>query len=513
MAKPLIEMRDIVKRFPGVIANQQVNLDIYAGEIHALLGENGSGKSTLMSILAGLYKPDAGSITVNGVEKKFNSPRDAIASGIGMVHQHFKLVNPFTVTENIILGEQNGALLLTADKLKAKITSFSAKYGLEVKPNAIVGNLSVGEKQRVEILRMLYQGSQVLIMDEPTAVLTPQETCELFSNLRKMADDGCAVIFITHKLNEIMELADRVTVLRGGKVTGTLLRERLNSRELVRLMVGRDVDSQYARETVDQGKVVLSLEKVHAWNDMGRPGLRGISLTIREGEILGLAGVSGNGQRELAEIITGLRRVARGQVRLYEETVTNLSPADIISRGVSYVPEDRLGMGLVPDLNAVENLLLKSYQQPENSGRWLLNSQTIEEKAARLIKKYQIKLASLNQPVRLLSGGNLQRLLLAREISEHPRLIVVMYPARGLDVGATEAVHNLLLDLKAEGTAILLISEDLEEILKLADRVGVLFNGQLVGNFPVDEADIDKIGMLMAGSLGEGGNAHGSCAV
>lgn len=500
MAKPIIEMRGICKRFPGVLANDNIDLDIYPGEIHALLGENGSGKSTLMSILSGLYKPDAGRIALNGEEKRFRSPRESISHGIGMVHQHFKLVEPFTVAENIAMSERHGSFLLSTEKMTAEIAALGAKYGLEIKPEAKVWQLSVGEKQRVEIVRMLYHGSQVLILDEPTAVLTPQEAAELFRTLRRMAADGCAIVFITHKLNEVYELADRVTVLRNGRVTGVLGRGQYDTKKLVWMMVGRDVVSQYQRDAVPEGKVVLEVEGAVAFNDMGMYGLKDLSLAVREGEILGIAGVAGNGQRELAEAITGLRRVADGNVRLYGEDVTNSRPAEMIARGVSYVPEDRLGMGLVPGLNVVENLLLKSYQQPEFSGRWLLNGKAIQERAAKLVAEYKVKVTSLEAPVRMLSGGHLQRLLLAREIAEKPRLMVVVYPARGLDVGATEAVHRLLLDLKAEKTAILLISEDLDEIMKLADRVGVLYGGRLVGDFPVEEADIEKIGLLMAGS-------------
>lgn len=512
MSAPLIQMRGIVKTFPGVVANDRVDLDICAGEIHALLGENGSGKSTLMSILAGLYRHDEGSIAVEGIVRRFSSPRDAISCGIGMIHQHFKLVEPFTVIENMMMGEAGG-LLLSPKRVRAELLALAEKYGLAVNPDAVVGYLSVGEKQRVEILRALYQGSRVLIMDEPTAVLTPQETCELFANLKNMARSGCAVVFITHKLNEVHELADRVTVLRGGRVTGQLDRGQLDTDRLVRMMVGRDVDSQYEREEPAAGKIALKLDKVAAINDMGLPALSNLTLTIKQGEILGLAGVAGNGQRELAEVIAGLRRVISGRVSVFGENATNCKPAVMISKGISYVPEDRLGVGLAPDLDIIDNLLLKSYHQPECSGRWLLKRKANEANAAKLVKQHQVKLASLRQPVRLLSGGNLQKLLLAREIAQRPRLMVVVYPARGLDVGATEAVHKLLLSLRAQGTAILLISEDLEEILKLADRVGVLFNGRIVGEFPAQEADIATIGHLMAGSVRLEGGELGVVAV
>lgn len=500
MNQPLIQLQGIVKKFPGVLANDHVDLDIHSGEIHAILGENGSGKSTLMSILAGLYRPDAGKILVNGIGQKFRSPRDAMACGIGMVHQHFKLVEPFTVAENITLGEKHNSFFLSNEKLKASIHELGNKYGLEINPDAKIWQLSVGEKQRVEIVRMLYRGSKVLVLDEPTAVLTPQEAGELFRNLHRMASAGCAVVLITHKLNEVQEVADRVTVLRHGKVAGVLVKSRINAKEMVRLMVGRDVETQYGRNSSPVGRVVLELIKVNALNDMGLRCLRELSLCIREGEILGLAGVAGNGQREMAEVITGLRRIESGKILLNDREITNLTPREIIDLGVSYVPEDRLGMGLMPELNTLDNLILKNYQQSEYSGRWLLKSRTIQQYAETLVKQYQVKLASLRQPVKMLSGGNLQKLLLAREISGSPKLMVVIYPARGLDIGATEAVHKLLLELKTRKTAILLISEDLDEIFKLADRVGVLFSGQLTGEFPVEQTDLEEVGLLMTGS-------------
>jgi len=500
MNQALIQLQGIVKKFPGVLANDHVDLDIYPGEIHAILGENGSGKSTLMSVLAGLYMPDSGRILMNGVEQKFRSPRDAISCGIGMIHQHFKLVEPFTVAENITLGELGKSFFLSNKELKASINELAEKYGLEINLNAKVWQLSVGEKQRVEIVRMLYRGSKVLILDEPTAVLTPLEAGELFVNLRRMAVAGCAVVLITHKLNEVESIADRVTVLRLGKLAGVLEQGQINAKEMVNLMVGRAIASKYDRDSSPVGGVVLELNKVNAFNDMGLPCLREMTLCVREGEILGLAGVSGNGQREMAEVIVGLRRVESGKVLLNNKNISNLSPRKIIDLGVAYVPEDRLGMGLVPDLNALENLILKNYYKPEYSGRWLLKAKAVERNAVVLVKQYQVQISSLRQPVRVLSGGNLQKLLLAREISSSPKLMVIIYPARGLDIGATEAVHKLLLGLKSHKTAILLISEDLDEIFKLADRVGVVFDGQLTGDFPVEQADLEEVGLLMTGS-------------
>ena len=500
MKEPLIRMMNIVKRFPGVVANDRVNLDVYRGEIHAVLGENGSGKSTLMSILAGLYKPTEGMLEVNGIERKFRSPRDAIACGIGMVHQHFKLVDPFTVTENLMLGQRRGGLLTDKDKVAGEIRELADRYGLAVDPAACIWQLSVGEKQRVEILRLLYQGSRVLILDEPTAVLTPQETCELFRNLRRMADDGCAILFITHKLNEVESLADRVTVLRGGKMVGTQERADLERRALINMMVGKELQVQPVRKSERIGDVVLRLTNVSALNDMGRNGLDGLSLSIRSGEIYGLAGVAGNGQRDLAEVIAGLRPMTAGDYLLLGERANGLSPSALINSGVSYVPEDRLGMGLVPDLNAVENLMLKDYANPEFGGRWLLDYKKLQAWATELVREYDVKLSSLMQPVKLMSGGNLQKMLLAREITRRPKLMVVLYPVRGLDIGAIEAVHRLLIGLRESGAAILLVSEELEEIAKLSDRVGVLFGGKIVGEFPAQALDLEQVGLLMAGA-------------
>ena len=475
MTLPLISMRQITKRFPGVIANNKINLELYPGEIHALLGENGSGKSTLMSILTGLYKPTEGCIMVGGEEVKFASPADAIASGIGMVHQHFKLIESFTVAENIVLSQSKGGFLLKPEQIIADIESLGEKYGLQVDPRAYVWQLGVGEKQRVEILRMLYHRSRVLILDEPTAVLTPQETRELFVNLRKMADDGCAVVFISHKLNEVEELADRVTVLRGGCVTGSAAKEDMRRDKLVQMMIGREVLNTYEKNCEHCGEVVLQLEQVSALNDMNTVGLNNVRLAVRAGEIYGIAGVSGNGQRELAEVLAGLRPAMGGKIFFYGQDLTNKKPKEMIEAGISYVPEDRLGMGLVPNLDSVNNVILKEYDGKFSKG-W-----RIRREAA------------------------MQKLLLGREIAAKPKLMIVLYPVRGLDIGAIEAVHKLLLQLKEEQTAIILVSEELEEIAKLADRVGVMFAGQILGEFPVSEMDTEKIGALMAGITEAGG--------
>jgi len=498
-----IEMKGITKRFPGVVANDNVDFSVAPGEIHALLGENGSGKSTLMSILAGMYRPDSGKILVRGCEVTLRAPRDAISCGIGMVHQHFKLVEKFTVVENIILGHWSTPFFYSLDKLSEKVAGLSRSFGLNVDPAALVSQISVGERQRVEILKMLYRGSDLLIMDEPTAVLTPQESAELFENLKKFAASGRSVILITHKLNEVLSAADRVTVLRGGRVAAVLDSKDITERKLARLMVGRDVAPARNGGGETPGETVLELRGVGAMKDVGGEALKRVSFSVCKGEIFGIAGVAGNGQKELAEAVAGLRWVHGGKIMINGVNVTNRSPRSIADLGVSYVPEDRLGTGLVPGLGVVDNIILKNYRKPDYSGRWLINYSCAGREAGRLVEDFGIKVADLKSPVAMLSGGNLQRLLLAREISANPSLMVVVYPVRGLDVGATEAVHGMLLELRSKGTAVLLISEDLDEILKLCDRVGVMFEGSIAGIMPGgDKVKPEDVGLLMMGAAG-----------
>jgi len=503
---PLISMRNIVKRFPGVTANDQINLDLYSGQIHALLGENGSGKTTLMSILTGLYRPTEGVISVEGKEKKFTSPRDAIDSGIGMVHQHFKLIESFTVAENIALSQASTSFLISQETVIEDINKLGEKYGMSVNPRSYVWQLSVGEKQRVEILRMLYRNSKVLILDEPTAVLTPQETRELFLNLRKMADDGCAVVFISHKLNEVLELADKITVLRGGKVAGCFDRSDTNRYGLIEMMIGREIKVAYSSKKEQTiGETVLEINNISALNDVGTLGLSGMSLKVKAGEIYGIAGVSGNGQRELAETLAGLRPTTCGNIKFYGEDITDMSPKDMIERGISYVPEDRLGMGLVPNLNACENVMLKEYDKPKYSEGWRIKENAAIKATKAIVEKFDVRLGSIFQPVKMMSGGNLQKLLLGREIASKPKLMIVLYPVRGLDIGAIESVHKLILQLKEANTAIILVSEELEEIAELADRVGVIFSGKILGEFPIGDLDIERVGSLMAGVVEDKG--------
>lgn len=494
----MVKMEGIRKRFPGVTANEDVNLEINGGEIHALLGENGAGKSTLMNILTGLYKADEGQIIIKDAPVSFKSPKDAINSGIGMIHQHFRLVAPLSVAENVILGSPTNSFWLNKAKIFLSIQEISQKYSLALDPKAKVWQLSVGEQQRVEIIKILYRGSDILILDEPTAVLTPQESRDLFSTLRKMADSGKAVIVITHKMQEVMDMADRVTVLRGGRSIATLEKHKTNKEELAQLMVGHDIPEDRSEKVAQGLTPIIKLEKIRALNDKGLPGLSDISLQVNGGEIVGVAGVAGNGQRELVEVITGLRSISQGKILIDGQDYTGCSPRKFIEAGISHVPEDRLGMGLVPNLNAVDNVMLKKYRNPEQSG-WLLKYSPVRKETESMVEKFNVKLSGLDSPVKLMSGGNLQKLLLAREISTNPRLIAAVYPVRGLDVGATESVRSLLLAQRNTGVGILLISEDLDEILRLSDRIIVLFEGKIMGEESPLNTTKEKLGFLMTG--------------
>jgi simple sugar transport system ATP-binding protein len=495
-----VDMRGIVKRFPGVVANDGVDFDLRIGEIHALLGENGAGKSTLMNILDGLYAPDEGAIRVFGQPVEFRSPHDAIAAGLGMVHQHFALVPTMTVTENILIGLAEPRFRIDLGRHDDEIAALAARHGLLVDPRARIWQLSVGEQQRVEILKLLHRGAKVLILDEPTAVLAPQEASELFRTLRSMVGEGASVIFISHKLAEVSRIADRVTVMRRGKVTAPgIPATGATPAELARLMVGREVLESLDRTPFEPGPVVLSMREVEADSDRGVAALRGLSLDVRSGEILGLAGVAGNGQTELAEVLTGLRRCGAGSITVHGIDVTGHSPRDVIRQGVAHVPEDRTGVGSAPNLSVTDNLIMKAYREAPVARGWVIDGRTARRLAEELRDGYGIAAPSVDIEARLLSGGNLQRLILAREIESRPRLMVAVQPTRGLDVGAIEAVHRLLLAQRASGAATLLVSEDLDEILALADRVAVVFEGRIVGLVDVEEADVGEIGLLMTG--------------
>jgi simple sugar transport system ATP-binding protein len=506
----VVEMRGIVKRFPGVLANDHVDFSLRGGEIHALLGENGAGKSTLMNILAGLYRPETGTILVKGQPVSLSSPHDAIAVGIGMVHQHFMLVPTQSVTENILLGLPEPRFRMQLTGFDRKVSELGEKFGLKVDPRAKIWQLSVGEQQRVEILKMLYRGTDILIMDEPTAVLAPQEIQGLFAILHSMVAQGKSIIFISHKLQEVMAIADRVTVLRRGRVTAVGVEARDTTRqELARLMVGREVLFHLEKNPQKPGEVVLAVENVFAENDKGLPALRGVSLNVRQGEIVGLAGVAGNGQRELAQIITGLRGCYQGTVMLKGVEISNRSATVGIRYGVSHIPEDRTRVGTAPNLSITDNVIMKKYRQPSIARGWVLDQAAATRLANKLKQAYDIIVPTVETPVRLLSGGNLQRVILAREISGEPALMVAMQPTRGLDVGAIEGVHRLLLAQREAGAAILLVSEELEELISLSDRLYVIYEGRITGEVAVNadgtsSENIETIGLMMTSSSEEG---------
>ncbi len=503
-----VEMRGISKEFPGVLANDDVDFTLRSGEIHALLGENGAGKSTLMNILTGLYRPDKGSIRVRGELVSFRSPKDAIAHGIGMVHQHFMLVPTQTVTENILLGLDEPRFRLQLSRYHQIVADLGRQYGLTVDPRAKIWQLSVGEQQRVEILKTLYRGAEILILDEPTAVLAPQEIEELFRTLRSMVAEGKSIIFISHKLDEAMNIADRITVLRKGRVSAAGLKASETTKaELARLMVGREVLFQLNKEARQPGEDVLVVENLHALNDKGLPALRGVSLNVRAGEIVGLAGVAGNGQTELAEAITGLRPVTAGFVKVHGRVVVGegcgqeagQNPVrSIIDAGVSHIPEDRTHVGTAPNLSVTDNLIMKDYRLPPIAKGWSIDGSVARNRAQDLKRAYDIMVPDVDTPARLLSGGNLQRLILAREISSQPKLMIAMQPTRGLDVGAIESVQRLLLGQRDQGAAILLVSEELEELLSLSDRIYVIYEGEIMGE--TKDGDPETIGLMMTGT-------------
>lgn len=502
----IVEMRGIVKKFPGVLANDHVDFKLAQGEIHGLLGENGAGKSTLMNVLAGLYKQEAGTIFVKGAPKVFSSPRDAIKAGIGMVHQHFMLVPSQTVTENILLGLDAPRFWMNLPQYDTKISELGEQFGLKVDPRAKIWQLSVGEQQRVEILKMLYRGVDVLIMDEPTAVLAPQEIEGLFVTLRAMIAQGKSVIFISHKLQEVSAIADRVSVLRKGVETASGVPSKGVSRqELARLMVGRDVIFALDKKPGNPGGIVLDVQDVHADNDKGLPALRGLSLNVREGEIVGVAGVAGNGQSELSHVISGMRHCKQGKVLLGGDVVSNQSTLYGIQHGMAYIPEDRNHVGSAPNLSITDNVIMKKYRKPPILKNGLLDMNAATALANELKEAYDIVVPTVSTPARLLSGGNLQRVILAREISGQPSFMVAVQPTRGLDVGAIEGVHRLLLAQREAGAAILLVSEELEELLSLSDRVYVIYEGRIMGEIKVgsgaaDEDLVETIGLMMTGT-------------
>ena len=494
----VVEMRGIVKRFLDVIANDHVDFKLKKGEIHALLGENGAGKTTLMNILYGIYMPDEGEIYVDGKLVEIRSPRDAIKLGIGMVHQHFMLVETLSVAENLAMGLKT-SFLNPAEEVKLKVKDVMEKYGLKVNLDAKVWQLSTGEKQRIEILKAICRGAKILILDEPTSVLTPGEVRELFKFLRRMASEGKSIIFVTHKLKEVMEISDRVTVLRKGKVVGVMETSKTNEYELAKLMVGREVVFELEKAPSKLTDPQLKVEKLNVLGDRGQLAVKDVSFEVRGGEIYGIAGVAGNGQRELVEAIAGLRKVVSGKIYIGGVDVTNSGPSSVIKLGVAFIPEDRK-MGFVPNMSVAENLVLKKYRENPFSNRFILNYDAIEGYAKKLIEEYKIATPSEKALAKLLSGGNIQRLILARELSSGSEVIIAVHPTYGLDVGSTEYVRRLLLKRRSEGVAILLISEDLDEILSLSDRIAVMFEGRIVGELPCEKADIETLGLMMSGA-------------
>lgn len=495
----VVEMRSITKKFPGVVANDKVDFELRKGEVHALLGENGAGKSTLMNVLAGLYKAEGGSTYLHGKQVSFGSPREAIAAGIGMVHQHFMLVPSLSVTENILLGLDEPKFRMRLPEFTQRVGQMAEKFGLHVDPEAKIWQISVGEQQRVEILKMLYRGADVLIMDEPTAVLAPTEISELFTTIRSMTSQGKSVVFISHKLNEVMEIADRVTVLQKGKVTSSGINTRdVTKADLAHLMVGREVVFRVEKKQIQAGEVVLGVKGLEAFNDKGIQSLNGVDIDVREGEIVGLAGVAGNGQNELAEALAGLRPITAGTVTVNDKDVTNQPVKLGIREGISLVPADRTAVGTAPNLSVTDNMIMKNYDQEPIGRGWRVLSSEATKYASSLKEAFDIMVPSVDTSVRLLSGGNLQKVILAREISSEPKFMIAVQPTRGLDVGAIEGVQRLLLAQREAGAAILLISEELEELLSLSDRIYVIYEGEIMGE--VADGDIDKIGQMMTGT-------------
>ncbi len=498
---PLVRLQGIRKEFPGVVANDDVSLEINAGEVLGLLGENGAGKTTLMNILYGLYRPDAGKIFVRGEERQFRSPRDAIDHDIGMVHQHFMLIPVHTVVENILLGSRhNKRLLPNWEAEAARIAEFSASHGLSVDPTVRVDRLPLGMQQRVEIVKALYYGAELLILDEPTGVLTPQEVGELLQVLRKLAEGGRAVVFITHKLGEAIAVTDRIVVLRGGKKVGEVATSQTSAVELARMMVGREVLFSIDRQHTVRDEVVLRLENISTEDDRGRRVLRNVSLEVRAGEVLGVAGIDGNGQRELAETIVGMRTPVEGRVEILGRDTRRLSTARVHALGVGIIPEDRHASGLLLDLPLEENLVLEQFDQAPFSRLGVLRPRAIRRKAEELIREYAIHTPGPKTLAGNLSGGNQQKAVLARALAQNPKLIVAAQPTRGLDVAATEYVRQRLVDQAQQGCSVLMISTELDEILMLSDRIVVLFEGQVMGTVPRKEATRENIGLMMAGT-------------
>jgi ABC-type uncharacterized transport system ATPase subunit len=499
----IVEMRDIVKHFPGgTLANDHISLSLYPGENLALLGENGAGKTTLVNILYGLLEPDQGEIFLRGKPVHFHSAHDAIAQGLGMVHQHFMLLPTFTVAENMTLGQRSPRAPFLEDRraVAERIAGLSRQYNLQVDPQVEVWRLSVGQQQRVEILKALYRGAEILILDEPTAVLAPQEVQELLAILRNLRHDGKSLIFISHKLEEVTAVSDRIAVLRDGRLINVVNAKDTDVKELGRMMVGRDVQFRVQKKSAQPSEMLLSVRDLWVDDDRGLPALRGISLDVRAGEIVGIAGVEGNGQRELEECIAGLRKAKRGQVIVCNKDLTNQSPGAIFDAGLGDVPSDRYRTGLLREFSIAENLVLRTIGRRPYTRRGFLQQGAINDNAAAQVKQYDIRTPSTRASVATLSGGNAQKVVMARELSHAPKVLLASQPTRGLDIGAIEFMHRELIKQRDEGMAILLISTELEEILSLSDRILILYEGRVMGERSSQEADVHELGLMMAGS-------------
>ncbi len=506
---PVLSMRGITKRYPGVLANDAIDLDLRPGEIHALLGENGAGKSTLMNILYGLAVPDEGTILIDGQPVEILGPHDAIDRGISMVHQHFMLVPVLTVAENIVLGEETMANPVFIDEKEAsrRIRAFGEQFGFDIDPDARIDTLSVGSQQRVEILKALYRKARILVLDEPTAVLTPQETEEIFAVLRRLAADGHSIIFISHKLYEVLEIADRITVIRRGRVVGERIPSATNEADLAELMVGRNVELTADRGVSHPAEVVLSVSGLRAKDDRGREVVRGVDLQVRAGETLGIAGVAGNGQDELVEVLTGLRKPSAGSVTMLGADVTGRSPRQLYEAGLAHVPGDRHRWAMIMSFPLEDNLVLTSYYRPPFARGPVRQDAAIDEWAKQLIERFDIRTPSATVAAETLSGGNQQKAVVAREFSSEPKVLVLDQPTRGLDVGSIEFIHNRAIEMRDAGTAILLVSAELDEVLELSDRIAVMYRGELVATLDGRGANKEEVGLLMATGRRDAGAA------
>ncbi|HET6945097.1 MAG TPA: ABC transporter ATP-binding protein [Gaiellaceae bacterium] len=496
---PVLELRGITKRFPGVLANDRVDFDLRKGEVHALLGENGAGKSTLMNILYGLYRPDEGEIRLNGAPVTIDSPHAAIAAGIGMVHQHFMLIPVMTVAENIVLAaEPRRGVLLDTSAAERRVRELADQFKFHIDPHALIRDITVGQQQRVEILKALYRQADILILDEPTAVLTPQEAIELVEILKRLVAEGMSVIFISHKLNEVLEIADRVTVLRRGKKVDTIPTAGATEASLARMMVGREVLFRVDKEPAKPSEVLLDVENLHVFDDRGLEAVRGVSFHVRAGEIVAIAGVDGNGQTELIDAITGLRRASEGRIRVGAEDLTHGSAHTFLEQGVGHIPEDRQRRGLVLEFTLAENLVLHDYAKEPFSKLGFLNPRTWLAYGRRLLTEFDVRGGTERTRASALSGGNQQKVVIAREVSRDPRVLIAAQPTRGLDVGAIEFVHRRLIEERDEGRAVLLVSLELEEVLSLADRILVIYEGSIVGEFDPSATE-EELGFAMTG--------------